>query len=103
MKNLKKSVNDVVLVDYELKAPVSNILMNFLFGKFLGKAPPLEVVKNSLMEMWKRMGPFSVSDMPNGFYLIRCEKLEMIEAVLCKGPWTIGGMVLQLTPWKGHL
>lgn len=43
-----------------------------------------------------------VADMANGFYLIRCEKPEMVEMVIWEGPWTIGGMVLQLTPWRDH-
>lgn len=87
-----------MLVDHELKAHVSNRLTNSLFGKFLGKAPPLEVIKNSLMATWRGMGPFSVLDMPHGFYLINYKKPEMVEAVLREGPWMIGGMVLQLTP-----
>lgn len=48
------------------------------------------------------MGPFSVADIPNGFYLICCDKLEMVEAVIYEGAWTIRCMVLQLTPWKDH-
>lgn len=71
---------------------------NTLFGKFLGKAPPLEVIPNSLMEMWRGLGPFSMLDMSNGFYLIHCDKQEMMKTVLWEGPWTISGMVLQLMP-----
>ncbi|XP_039135824.1 uncharacterized protein LOC120273259 [Dioscorea cayenensis subsp. rotundata] len=77
-------------------------MSNSLFLKFLGKAPPLEVVRRLLLEMWRGMGPFTVSDMSNGFFLIHCDKPEMVESVLWEGPWTIGGMVLQLTPWKNH-
>lgn len=102
LEKLKKSVNDVVIVAKGMKDRANRRMINSLFSKFLGKAPPLEMVKASLSEMWRGMGPFSVSDMSNGFYLIRCEKQEMVEAVMWERLWTISGMVLQLTPWKGH-
>ncbi|XP_039121436.1 uncharacterized protein LOC120258150 [Dioscorea cayenensis subsp. rotundata] len=102
LEKLKKSVNDVVMVEKAMRTRATNRMANSLFGKFLGKAPPLEVVRKSLTEIWRGMGPFSVSDMSNGFYLIHCEKPEMVESLMWEGPWTISGMVLQLTPWKDH-
>lgn len=92
----------MVIVGKELKERVSNRMNNSLFSKFLGREPPLDIVKNSLSEMWRGMGPFSVSDMSNMFYLIQCEKQEMDDSVLYEGPWTISGMVLQLMPWNDH-
>lgn len=70
LEKLKKSVSDVVLVDKEMKEWAFNRMNNTLFGKFMGKAPPLELVRKTLLEMWRGMGQFSVSDMSNGFYLI---------------------------------
>lgn len=70
LEKLKKSVSDVVLVDKEMKERAFNRMNNTLFGKFMGKAPPLELVRKTLLEMWRGMGQFSVSDMSNGFYLI---------------------------------
>lgn len=58
LENLKKSVSDVVIIHKELKDKAMNKMSNSLFGKFLGRAPPLKVVKNSLSEMWRGMGPF---------------------------------------------
>lgn len=74
LEKLKSYVNEVVMVAKEMQVRATNRMANSLFGKFLGKAPPLEMVKRSLQEMWRGMGPFSISDMYNGFYFIRCEK-----------------------------
>lgn len=79
---MKQSVNDVVFVGKKLKEREICKMSNSLFGKFLGKAPPLEVVLRSLLEMWRGMGSFTVSDMSNGFFLIRCDNPEMVESVL---------------------
>lgn len=82
LEKLKKSINDVVMEDKDMKDHAYFRKTNSLFVKFLGKAPPLEIVKNSLTELWRGKGPFFVSDMSNGFYLIYCEKLEMVEAMM---------------------
>lgn len=48
-----------------------------LFRKFLGKAPPLEQVKLGLSYLWRNFGSLSVAEMPNGFFFIQCESVEM--------------------------
>lgn len=39
LEKLKKSVNDVVMVEKAMKTHATNRMENFLFEKFLGKAP----------------------------------------------------------------
>lgn len=51
LEKLKKSASAVVIVGKDLKDRVSSKMSNSLFGKFLGRAPPLELVRTSLQEM----------------------------------------------------
>lgn len=60
-----------MLVDNGMKERVLRRITNTLFGTFLGKAPPLELVRKALSNMWRGMGPFTVSDMSNDFYLFQ--------------------------------
>lgn len=48
-----------------------------LYAKFLGKSLPLDQAKLALADVWRSLGEFSISDLPNGFYFTRCESLEM--------------------------
>lgn len=42
-----------------------------LFGNFFAKPPPFDQVKGSLMAKWVDYGEILISDLPNGFLLIR--------------------------------
>lgn len=46
------------------------------------------------------LGRFKVSDLPNSFYYIQCEKEKMHSRLLYEGPWTVAGRILQLVPWR---
>lgn len=75
-------------------------MQSSLYAKFLGKALPLEQVKLALADTWWGLGAFSVADLPNGFYYIRCESVEMQLKLLWDGPWMVAGRILQLTTWS---
>lgn len=77
-----------------------NRMKIFLYGKFLGKALPLNQVKAILYNLWRGMGSFFVANLLNGFYFIQCPSSDMVDSLLHEGPWTINGMVLQLIPWR---
>lgn len=53
----------------------------------------------ALRPLWQQWGLSEVADLPNGFYLIKCDSHEMTLKLLFGGPWTINGMILQLAPW----
>lgn len=71
-----------------------------LYGKFFGKPPPFEQVKLSLLAKWADIGEVSISDLPNGLLLIRCDSHNVKQRILVEGPWSINGIVLQLSPWQ---
>ncbi|KAJ0965564.1 hypothetical protein J5N97_026702 [Dioscorea zingiberensis] len=73
-----------------------------LFGKVLGKAPNLEVARETLSRLWRSYGDFSIADMPNGFFVIRCSTETMAEDLLVDGPWSINGSIFHLLRWKEH-
>ncbi|KAJ0981964.1 hypothetical protein J5N97_010219 [Dioscorea zingiberensis] len=77
-------------------------MQTVVYGKFLGRAPPLGIVREALSRFWADLGEFTVADMPNGFFLIRCGTTEMTEVILTEGPWSINGMVLHLIRWRAH-
>lgn len=74
-------------------------MQNALYTKFLGKSLPLYQAKQALADAWKTLGEFSITCLPNGFYFIRCESLEMQANLLLEGPWTIDGRILQIFEW----
>lgn len=45
-------------------------------------------------------GEVTISDLPNGFLLIRCSSHEIMQRILMGGPWSINRIILQLSPWK---
>ncbi|KAJ0984231.1 hypothetical protein J5N97_002587 [Dioscorea zingiberensis] len=77
-------------------------MYTMVFGKFLGRAPPLGVAREALTRLWGHLGEFSVADMLNGFFLIRYSTSEMMETILTEGPWTVNGMVLHIIRWRPH-
>ncbi|XP_039128993.1 uncharacterized protein LOC120265170 [Dioscorea cayenensis subsp. rotundata] len=74
-------------------------MQSALYAKFLGKSLPLDQAKLALDDAWKGLGSFTISDLPNGFYFIHCENLEMQAKLLWDGPWTIDGRIPQLSEW----
>ncbi|XP_039115860.1 uncharacterized protein LOC120251398 [Dioscorea cayenensis subsp. rotundata] len=76
-------------------------MQSSLYAKFLRKALPLDQAKLALANAWRRLGDFSVANLPNGFYFISCETQEMQNKLLWDGPWSVAGRILQLAPWSG--
>lgn len=64
------------------------------YAKFLGKVLPLDQAKLALADAWRGMGAFTIADLLNGFYYIRCENQEMQNRLLWDGPWTVAGRIL---------
>lgn len=74
-------------------------MQNALYAIFLGKSLPFDQGKLALAEAWKTLGKFSIFDLPDSFYFIGGESLEMYAKLLLDGPWTIDGRILQISKW----
>lgn len=71
-----------------------------LYGKLFGKLPSFDQVKSMLLTRWSEFGEIFISDLPNGFLLIRCSTKKAMQHLLIDGPWSVNGIILQLSPWK---
>ncbi|KAJ0987953.1 hypothetical protein J5N97_006309 [Dioscorea zingiberensis] len=100
LEKLKRVVIDTVHVDEESKQRARSRFQNALYGKLFGKAPPFGIVRTTLLGMWRELGTVHISDMPNGFLLIRCESEAVKDRLLSGGPWALFGASLQLAPWQ---
>ncbi|XP_039115502.1 uncharacterized protein LOC120250779 [Dioscorea cayenensis subsp. rotundata] len=97
---LKTSSKSSVTIDSDLWANARDAMQSSLYAKFLGKSLPLDQTKLALADTWRGLGAFSVADLPNGYYFIRCESLDMVNHLLWDGHWMVAGRILQLAPWK---
>lgn len=60
LEKLQNSIHDFVQVDEYVRKRVAETNENALYGKFLGKAPLLEIVRTVLTEKWKQWGSFTL-------------------------------------------
>lgn len=100
LSKIKESSTEFVRIDGDTISRARHRFQHSLYGKFFGKPPPFDQVKISLMAKWAKIGEIFISDLPNGFLLIRCSSDETVKSLLLDGPWTINGMILQLSPWE---
>ncbi|XP_039133799.1 uncharacterized protein LOC120270802 [Dioscorea cayenensis subsp. rotundata] len=71
-----------------------------MYGKLFGKSPPFEQIKMSLLAKWNSIGEIYISDLPNGFLLVRYPTEKAMQQLLLDGPWSVNEIILQLSPWK---
>ncbi|XP_039141982.1 uncharacterized protein LOC120279183 [Dioscorea cayenensis subsp. rotundata] len=100
LAKLKSSTSQFVRIDGDALARAHLKFQNSLFGKFFGKPPPFDQVKAFLSAKWSQFGEVLISDLPNGFLLLRCDSHDTLKHLLCDGPWSINGIILQLSPWE---
>ncbi|XP_039130817.1 uncharacterized protein LOC120267186 [Dioscorea cayenensis subsp. rotundata] len=86
---IKASSSQFVRVDNEELDRARMKFQNSLYGKFFGKPPSFEQVKLILMAKWADLGEVCISDLPNGFLLIRCGSHSVMQKLLQDGPWSI--------------
>lgn len=100
LNKIKDSTSAFIKVDDDILSRVRMKSQHALYSKFFGKPPPFKQVKQYLMVKWDKFGEVSISNFPNGFILIRCGSNEVMQRLLTGGPWSINGIILQLSPWK---
>lgn len=100
LNKLKANTSEFLRLDRDTVSRVSLRFQTLLYGKFFGKSPPFEQVKEILSSKWNEIGIFQISDLPNGYLLIQCGTLEAMQRLLFEGPWAVNGIVLQLAPWQ---
>lgn len=102
LSKLKETTSDFVFMDLEAKNRAKMQFQHSLYGKFFGKAPPFDIVKANLLARWEEFGEIFISDLPNGYLLIRCAAHKAMQRILFEGPWTVNGVTLQMAPWHPY-
>lgn len=76
----------------------SNKIPECFIRKVLCWAPLFDQVKKALMDKWSAVSELQISDLPNGFKLVRCASHDAMKYLLNEGPWSLGGLNLHLAP-----
>ncbi|XP_039145598.1 uncharacterized protein LOC120282820 [Dioscorea cayenensis subsp. rotundata] len=100
LDKLKNSSTSFVKLDADSLSRAHQKFQHALYGKFFGKPSPFDQVRKYLMAKWAMVRDLQISDLPNGFLLIRCAVFEDMQKLLTEGPWTLNGLTLQLAPWR---
>lgn len=100
LNKLKDSTSTLIRVDKDAINRACTHFQYALYGKLFEKPPPFAQVKDELLAKWSSFGEVLISDLPNGFMLIRCSSQQTIQHLLLNGPWSVNGIILQLFPWK---
>ncbi|XP_039146757.1 uncharacterized protein LOC120283996 [Dioscorea cayenensis subsp. rotundata] len=99
LSKLKANTTEFIRVDHDTLSRARMRFQTALYGKFFGKSPPFEQVKEILSEKWAKIGTFHISDLPNEYLLIWCDNQEAMNRLMFEGPWAVNSIVLQLAPW----
>lgn len=97
---MKETISDALKIDEDTKVRARLTCQHALYAKLFGKAPVFEYIKTVLLGQWQEFGRISISDMPNGFMLIRCETNEAKKKIDFRGPWNINGLTFQISQWQ---
>lgn len=89
LAKLKDTTSEFVRMNCEAITCARMRFRNFLYGKFFGKPPLYDQVKMSLMAKWVDIVRFNS--------LIRCVSHNVMQRLLLEGPWSINGIMLQLS------
>lgn len=100
LNRIKNSTTNFIQLDNEAIYRASRRFQFALYGKLFGKSPPFEHVKSELISKWSNYGEIHISDLPNGFMLVHCSSQQSVQNLLSDGPWSVNGIILQLSPWK---
>lgn len=100
LSKLKESTMEFVKIDDDDALSRARLhFQHFLYGKFYGKTPSFNQVQTFLVTKWAEIGEVMISNLPSGFFLIRCAFHDVIQRLLLEGPWSINGIILQLSTW----
>ncbi|WOL20225.1 hypothetical protein Cni_G29029 [Canna indica] len=73
-----------------------------LYGKFFGRTPPLELIKNLMPKIWNLSANCIIIDLARGFFAFKFADEEDYWKVFTGGPWFIRGQALSLVPWRNN-
>lgn len=82
LMKLKINTTEFVWMDQEALSRARIWFQNSLCGKVFSKPHPFDQLKGILQAKWSEIGTFHISDLPNGYLLIRCETNDAMQTLL---------------------
>lgn len=68
--------------------------------KLLGRSIGYRVLHGRILTLWQPRGTFVLTDLENGYYMVRFDSSDDYLKVLSGGPWVIFGHYLMVQPWS---
>lgn len=104
LERIQASSSDRVSIEEADLLSARLVWRSSLLGKFLGRAPPLFVLQNEIRAKWPCGDRVSVVEFAGGFFCFRFSGVPDDErlAILSASPWTLGGRLINLVPWKDN-
>ncbi|XP_039146855.1 uncharacterized protein LOC120284118 [Dioscorea cayenensis subsp. rotundata] len=100
LNKLKETTTNFIRLDSVTMSRARMKFQHALYGKLFGKPPHFDQVKTNLLAKWSIFGEVTISNLPNGFLLIKCSSQKTMQHLLLDGPCSVNGLILQLSPWK---
>lgn len=91
---LKASTSEFICFNGNAMARARLHFQHSLISKFFEKLPPFEQIKEILQTRWAEFGEVVISDLSNGYLLLRCELFDLTQKLLFEGPWSVNGAIL---------
>ncbi|KAL5746002.1 hypothetical protein ACOSP7_027148 [Xanthoceras sorbifolium] len=90
---------DVVL-SYELKKKLSKPWTNALILKIMRRSHSLNFMIQKLRQKWNLIGQWQLTDLEDGYFMVRFQFVADMEHVLTEGPWMITNQCLVIHRWR---
>lgn len=58
------------------------------------------MLQNRILALWKPQGDVKITDLENGYFLVKLATEKDYNAVLLNGPWSVMGYCLTVQPWS---
>lgn len=68
--------------------------------KLLGKTVSYKLLSQRISDLWRAEGRLEITDLEDGFYIVRFTRESDYEVALMNGPWVIQGHYLHVTKWR---
>lgn len=102
LSKIHEATSDEVVIDPVLLESSREKWRSCLLGKFLGRPPPTHIILRDAKAQWDLSCSLSILEMAGGFFCFRFQDdyHEDFLRVLADGPWSLGGRVISLMPWR---
>ena len=84
----------------ELKLQLCKPWENALILKIMGRPHTLNYLLYRLRLKWQLLGQWQLTDLDDGYFVVRFQRVEDLEFVLTGGPWVIANQYLVVQKWR---